>query len=175
MRLRVGFPVSSCSPLYLRRHAKPAPGICEGAHDRARLLPRGYADVSQDRHPTVSAILAPLTPTALAPQSWCRARCETLRSPQMTFPATRVVHPTSTEPVAQITADVIKPQLSSAQAPDQWGSTPELSHARASEDQKMNCGLRSGWSARRVGAERRAQISSGGTASAGASDDGFRK
>ena len=51
MRLRVGFPVSSCSPLYLRRHAKIAPGICEGAHDRARLLPHGDADGSQDRHP----------------------------------------------------------------------------------------------------------------------------
>jgi len=71
----------------------------------------------------------------------------------MTVPATRVVHPASSEPAAQVAADVSKPQLPLVQAPDQWGSAPEPSQAQPHEHQKTSRELRAErraeWRARR--------------------------
>jgi len=84
--------------------------------------------------------------------------CAVRRNPeisQMTVPATRVVHPASSEPAAQVTADVSKPQLPLVQAPDQWGSAPEPSQAQPHEYQKTSRELRA--EKRRERAERRAE------------------
>ena len=72
---------------------------------------------------------------------------------QMTVPATRVVHPASSEPVAQLIADVPKRQLPSVQLPDQGVGAPE--QAQPHEHQKTRRELRA--EKRRERAERRAE------------------
>ena len=75
--------------------------------------------------------------------------------PQMTVPATRVVHPASSEPVAQVITDTPKPKLPLVQPPDQGVSTPEPSQAQPHEHQKTRRELRA--EKRRERAERRAE------------------
>ena len=74
---------------------------------------------------------------------------------QMTVPATRDVHPASSDPVAQVTADVPKPHLPSVQASNQPVSAPEPPQTQPHEHQKTRRELRA--EKRRERAERRAE------------------
>lgn len=73
---------------------------------------------------------------------------------QTTVPATRVVYPASSEPVAQVTADIPKPQLPSMQPLDQGLSVPGSWQAQP-EHQKTRRELRA--EKRKERAERRAE------------------
>ncbi len=73
---------------------------------------------------------------------------------QTTVPATRVVYPASSEPVAQVAAEIPKPQLPSVQPLDQGLSVPEPWQAQP-EHQKTRWELRA--EKRRERAERRAE------------------
>ena len=79
------------------------------------------------------------------------------RNPQISqmTAATRVVHPVSSEPVAQVTADVPKPQLPSVQVSDQPVSAPEPPQTQPYEHQKTRRELRA--EKRRERAEHRAE------------------
>jgi hypothetical protein len=74
---------------------------------------------------------------------------------QTAVPAARIVHPTSSEPVAQATADVLKPPPPPVQPADPAVTTSEPSQAQPDDYQKTRKELRA--ERRRERAERRAR------------------